>query len=175
MRRVILLLCSLTALAAPGVAAAACPGAADRPTAGHLTAARQVTLCLLNVERRKHHLAPLRIERRLQHAAGQEARKMVAEHFFAHTTPAGKGFIARLRDVGYATNDASWFVGENLAWGTLGFATPASIVNAWMHSPEHRENILEPRYRQIGIGIALGAPLVPGPGATYTNEFGVRH
>jgi uncharacterized protein YkwD len=46
-----------------------------------------------------------------------------------------------------------------------------------MHSPGHRRNILDPRFRDIGIGIALGAPVDAGaslPGATYATDFGAR-
>jgi uncharacterized protein YkwD len=56
-------------------------------------------------------------------------------------------------------------------------ATPATIVRAWMHSPGHRANILNRRFREIGIGVASGAPVRDGAaksGATYATEFGLR-
>ena len=65
-------------------------------------------------------------------------------------------------------------IGENLAWGTGALATPASIMQAWMNSPGHRENILDPEYREIGIGVVAGNPsTATGAGATYANAFGV--
>jgi uncharacterized protein YkwD len=47
------------------------------------------------------------------------------------------------------------------------------MVRAWMDSPGHRTNILNRRFRDIGIGIVVGTPSGPG-GATYTTDFGTR-
>jgi len=66
---------------------------------------------------------------------------------------------------------------ENIAWGTEHLATPKGIVRGWMNSPGHRANILRGTFREIGIGIVVGAPTRLGPGergATYTTDFGVR-
>lgn len=67
--------------------------------------------------------------------------------------------------------------GENLIWGTGSRATPRSAVNAWMKSPPHRRTMLERRYRQVGVGVALGAPegdapRILGGAAIYTADFG---
>src|SRR5215217_6181675 len=60
---------------------------------------------------------------------------------------------------------------QDLVTGTL--ATPGAIMTAWMNSPGHRENILMPDYREIGIGVVVGNPAAPdGLGATYATEFG---
>jgi uncharacterized protein YkwD len=51
------------------------------------------------------------------------------------------------------------------------------MVEAWMGSPPHQANILDRRFREIGIGVAGGAPAQLGPGeqaATYATEFGQR-
>ncbi|HWC25664.1 MAG TPA: CAP domain-containing protein, partial [Solirubrobacteraceae bacterium] len=71
---------------------------------------------------------------------------------------------------------ASWSLGENIAWGSGERATPQEIVRAWMRSPGHRRNILERRFRNIGIGVATGAPgdVSGRPAATYTTDFGQR-
>ena len=53
-------------------------------------------------------------------------------------------------------------------------ATAAEIHRAWMDSPGHRANILRPQFREIGIGIALGAAGAGPDGATYTADFGAR-
>ena len=53
----------------------------------------------------------------------------------------------------------SWSVGENLAWGTGVLATPRATVRAWMHSPDHRANLLDRRFADVGIGVAAGAPI----------------
>jgi uncharacterized protein YkwD len=67
-------------------------------------------------------------------------------------------------------------LGENIAWGTGNLGTAAKIQRAWMASPGHRANILRRQFREIGIGIAVGAPVDAGglDGATFTADFGVR-
>ncbi len=69
----------------------------------------------------------------------------------------------------------SWLVGENLAWGETSRSSPRSIVRAWMHSHGHRANVLNPRFRELGAGVADGAPFGDNiePAATYDHEFGV--
>ena len=69
----------------------------------------------------------------------------------------------------------SWTVGENLAWGSGTRSTPREIVNAWMKSPGHRANILQRRFREIGIGVVFEAPHgSSSTAATYTTTFGAR-
>jgi uncharacterized protein YkwD len=50
----------------------------------------------------------------------------------------------------------SWEVGENLVWGTGPLSTPHSLVASWMNSPPHRENLLKPTFREIGIAAVAG-------------------
>jgi uncharacterized protein YkwD len=99
---------------------------------------------------------------------------MVERTYFDHDTQGGPDMAARILRTGYARNQG-WSLGENIAWGTGDLGTAGSIQRAWMESPGHRANILRPQFREIGIGIAVGAP-VPGgdEGATYTTDFGVR-
>jgi uncharacterized protein YkwD len=69
-----------------------------------------------------------------------------------------------------------YVIGENIAWGTLGLATPKAIVEAWMASPGHRANILDASYRDTGIGVVAAVPDSMGEGqdgAIYTQDFGV--
>ena len=84
-------------------------------------------------------------------------------------------FVDRIRRAGYLKGARSWTVGENLAWGSRGRAAPQMITQSWMNSPGHRANILNSSFREIGIGVAHGAPVaVGGPAATYATEFGTR-
>jgi uncharacterized protein YkwD len=74
---------------------------------------------------------------------------------------------------GYPSNNA--LTGENIAWATGPSATPQAIVRLWMHSPPHRADILRPRFMQIGVGVAQGAPQKPhstDAAATYATDFG---
>ena len=65
------------------------------------------------------------------------------------------------------SGDACGQVGQNTAWGTLWLATPQTAVTAWMLSPAHRANILDPRYRSSTVSVRLLA----GRGASYTQTF----
>ena len=86
------------------------------------------------------------------------AQDLVAGSYFSHTGRDGSGVRDRIERTGYLAGDGDWLIGENLAWGTGALATPGSIMQAWMNSPGHRENILNPEYREIGIGIVTGNP-----------------
>ena len=141
------------------------------PTNASLRKARE-TLCLLNRERAQHGLRPLRLSKRLGRASLRHSRNMVRKHFFQHGT-----LVARILNARYVTRRQAWLLAENIAWGTGSLATPAQTVRAWMHSPGHRANILNRRFRDIGIGIVLGAPVivpVSSGAATYTTDFGVK-
>ena len=174
------LLLGIAALfAVPAAAhAAACPGADQLPTAATLTQARRATLCLVNVQRRSHGLSQLRTNATLQRSAESYSRQMVRQSFFDHVSPSGVTFDERIHKLtSYLAHTLRWEVGENIAWGSGSLATPANIVNAWMHSAEHRHNILHASYREMGMGIAIGAPVrlsAAARAATYTNQFGRR-
>ena len=153
-------------------AAAACPDPALAPES--LGAVAEATLCLLNGERADHGLAPLAPNAELGAAASAFAQDLVAGSYFSHTGRDGSDVLDRIERAGYIEKSRPWAVGENLAWGTGALATPRSIMQAWMNSPGHRDNILDPSYREIGIGVATGNPAAAdGAGATYATEFGV--
>lgn len=163
------------ATAAP--ARAACAGADAMPSSAGAGKVRAATLCLLNRQRRAHGLTKLRPNGRLRGAAAAYSRLMVRLKFFDHVSPSGSTLQSRIEHAHYLDGARSWSIGENIAWGTGSFATPRSIVRSWMHSPGHRANILNGRFRDIGIGIATGAPVDSsgaGDGATYTTDFGSR-
>jgi uncharacterized protein YkwD len=102
---------------------------------------------------------------------------MVRGGFFDHVSPSGSTLVSRIHRTTYLVGARAWALGENIAYGTGPEASPRSIVSMWMHSAGHRANILNPHYRDIGIGAALGAPVeVSGASAaaTYTTDFGER-
>ena len=169
---------STAVLAVPALAAADCPNADATPTAKNVPVARTATLCLLNVERTSRGLRGLRAHRQLQLAAQSYAGAMVAGGFFSHVSPTGSTVDQRIRQgTRYLAGALRYTIGENIAWGEGALASPRAIVAAWMASPGHRANILRGAFREIGIGIAPGAPvqgLAGAPAVTYTNEFGAR-
>jgi uncharacterized protein YkwD len=133
------------------------------------------TICLVNAERTQRGMRPLRINRRLSRAATRHAGDMVRRTYFSHDSLSGASFVDRIRKAGYLRGPRGWVVGENLAWGTGDRSSPAAIVQAWMNSPGHRANILQRRFREVGIGMVMAAPEeLPGPAATYATDFGAR-
>ena len=165
--------------AAPATADAAssCKGAKRVPSHGQTKQARRAVLCLLNRERAGRGLRPLRSNRRLRAAAARHSHSMARHNFFDHTSPTGSTMSARIKGSGYTRRARSWSIGENIAWGSGGYATPRQIVRSWMRSPGHRANILNGGFREIGIGVAVGTPMrvaASSGGATYTTDFGRR-
>jgi uncharacterized protein YkwD len=134
----------------------------------------KATLCLMNVERRRHHLRRLRPSRDLTDAAARHARAMVIGRYFAHDEPAGPSFLQRVLRSGYLERYGKWRVGENLGWGWGTGGTPRALVKAWMRSRPHRRNILNRRFRDVGIAVRIGSPrrAAKPQAATYVIDFG---
>jgi uncharacterized protein YkwD len=173
LRRLVALPVVLVAAAVPATASAAtCSGAGSSPAKLGEAGVRRATLCLLNRVRAHHGLATLHADRRLAKAALSHSKDMVAHRYFAHESRSGKPFTARIARSGWTRARRRYIVGENIGWGTGGLATPRAMVRAWMHSAPHRANILERRYRVIGVGVAFGIPVSGERGATYDTDFG---
>jgi uncharacterized protein YkwD len=155
-----------------------CAGAASpigRSSAA-LEEGRAALLCLLNSARRKRDLRPLRANPRLTAAAADHSRAMVRRSFFSHynPNPGKRTLVDRLRRVRYIPTRRSWTVGENIGYGDRELGTPRGVVRAWMQSTPHRANILHAGFREVGLGIQPGCPRLPGRGATYTTDFGMK-
>ena len=180
LRRLLVAIATATACLAPATPASAvelssCPGAYAEPTAANLPEVRRATLCLLNEERTQRGLDELRSSDALQSVAEPYAQRMATRTFFDHVSPTGSTFVDRIKSSEYLDAGDGFNLGENLAWGGGPLATPERIVHAWMDSPGHRANILDGRFRDIGIGVVYGVPVAGGgQGATYVNEFGTR-
>src|SRR3954454_20412959 len=162
---------SASEAAAPPPDVDGCAGSWLRPSAANGPQARAATLCLINAQRARHGDQPLIENVQLDRAAELHSLDMAKRQYFEHVDPDGVHPEARIVQQG----SPPILVGENLAWGETSKSTPAWIVSAWMKSPGHRANILEPGYREIGIGMAYQAPEpqpVPKPAAIYTTTFG---
>jgi uncharacterized protein YkwD len=138
--------------------------------------ARMAVRCLLNRKRENHGLHSLGKSGRLKTAAQNHTNYMDDHRCFAHECSGEPSVLSRLKKVNYIIDGlSSWLYGENIAYGGRQLGTPKAIVRAWMHSPEHRYNILNADFRQIGIGFVRGIPPKPGAsGATFTTDFGMR-
>jgi uncharacterized protein YkwD len=154
------------ALIAPATAAAHSTGTcnnANAPVAQLSSAvAKSTVVCLVNQQRKAHHLPTLSVARRLDNSAQAWTNAMIATHNFNHFGP-GTSPSSRIQNAGY-----DWMAaGENIA---TGYTTPDSVVTAWMRSPEHCRNILDPNFTNVGTGIDNAA--IAGSGATFTQDFG---
>lgn len=123
-----------------------------------------VMVDLTNQNRIENDLPGLTISAVLTEAAQAKANDEVANGYFAHTSPAGLDSWYWFKQAGYNFT----YAGENLA---VDFSDSAAVVSAWMNSPEHRANILDNHYTEIGIATANG--MFEGhPTIFVVQEFG---
>jgi len=157
--------------------AAGCPGAhavaADDAARQAATAA---VLCVVNGMRAPHRAPALRLSNPLTSAATSHSAEMVTRRYFSHVGLDGSGVRRRVARTGYILHSRGTLVDETIAWGTGAMGTPAQLVEAFMESPLHRRTVLDRRYRDVGVGLVLGAPEsgVGGAATTLTLDFGRR-
>jgi len=154
-----------------------CTDAGLMPTKHDIVRMRAAVLCLINRERVARGEHSLQVNAHLQRAAQLHTFSMAFRDYFEHRGPGGQTPLTRMRKSGYIRGAHSAFaVGENIAWGTSYLATPRAVVAAWMASPDHRANILNPRFRDTAIGVCAHVPRAMGHGqrgAIFTQDFGV--
>ena len=163
-------------IAASSASAADC-GPVDTQVSGLSQSQMESSIgCLINDERSSYGLQPVTPNGDLHQAALSHSNEMIAESYFEHTSPQGLTFIDRIDTTGYMNGARSWVVGENLVWGTGPLSTPQALVTAWMNSPPHRENLLRPSFREIGIAAVAGTPQSQSDlaGVTVSSEYGNR-
>ena len=171
------LLAAATALLVLAVAAPAqasdCAFADAQPGEATIAQLSDATLCLLNDERAAAGLSPVVSSPPLATTAQRYAEYMVSDAHFAHQDESGHNVVSRVLETDPSLADRWLVIGENLGWGTYTLATPRAMVQGWMASPSHRENILYTRFDEIGVGITEGAPVAGRTNAlTYTTVFG---
>lgn len=159
-----------------------CANADLQPTDVTQTAAAEIaTRCLVNRERRRRHRRPMRYNDNLFQSSTWQAQDMVAYAYFDHQREGGPGFAGRITRFGYSKNARGYTLGENLAWGGGGGASPREIVAMWMQSPGHRANMLSRTFREQAVAAVLvngdeigGDYAGAGPLVIYVNQFGRR-
>ncbi|HEX8226478.1 MAG TPA: CAP domain-containing protein [Candidatus Saccharimonadales bacterium] len=109
-----------------------------------------------NIERSRQQQPDLAVNQKLSQAAQAKANDMVQRDYWSHNAPDGTTPWSFVEKTGYEYQAA----GENLAYG---FMNAPTIVTGWMNSPEHRANILNRSYQEIGIGIT-NSPNYQGKG-----------
>jgi uncharacterized protein YkwD len=118
---------------------------------GASTLERQV-FELINRKRAENGLQPLVWSERAAQVARLHSRNMASLNFFSHTGADGKRVDDRADSVGLSDWRA---IGENIAFNR-GFGNPIErVVESWMQSRGHRENLLDSRWRESGVGISV--------------------
>lgn len=123
-------------------------------------------LSLTNKIRSENGLSSLSLSGELNTAATSKANDMFAKDYWAHNAPDGTPPWVFVKGAGYNY----MYAGENLA---RGFTTAQDVVNAWMESPGHRENLLSTNYTEIGFAVGTGV-LTGDETALVVQMFGSR-
>lgn len=140
-----------------------------------LTSAEGRVLKLHNQARTSRGLKALCVQPDLTEAARAHSQEMLDKDYMEHNSFDGESVKHRLERFGYTFSGYSYYVyGENIACGCGFHGSPDSIFKAWMHSPGHRSNILDKRYREIGVGVRTGRFKTCANATTYTVDFATR-
>jgi uncharacterized protein YkwD len=140
-----------------------------------LTTAESRTLSMHNQARTANGLPKLCVHRLLTKAARSHSQEMINKDYFAHESFNGETDKARLERFGYTFSGFSFTkYGENIYMGSGTSGTPRSAFTWWMNSPPHRANILDPDFREVGIGVRKGDYQGQAGTSMYTVDFGVR-
>lgn len=111
----------------------------------------QEVLQLVNLERSKRGIRPLRLANDLMQSTAIRAKEITV--YFSHTRPDGRNCFTVVNYMGNG-------LGENIAAGQN---SPEAVMNSWMSSPGHRSNILNPEFTELGVGY------------NYDNHFEYKH
>lgn len=119
----------------------------NESSTGSFASYQKEVLRLVNVERSKRGLSELSFHTQLSNVATLKSQDMINKNYFSHTSPTyGSPFdMMKQFNISYRT------AGENIA---MGQKNPAEVVNAWMNSQGHRENILNSNFTDLGVGVA---------------------
>jgi len=108
---------------------------------------------LINKRRLENNSPPISSSFLLSEAAYKRAQDMVTRNYWSHQTPEGLPFSSFVDSKKYP-----WvYLGENLA---ANFTTSERIVEAWLESPAHRRNVLNPEWQDIGVGVSQNVVVV---------------
>ena len=146
------LLAALTAVALPGAIFSGAIAQTSDPTTVaqvNLTVAEEL-LQLVNAERQRVNAPPMVLSDKLTAAAQRHSQDMAASRRMSHTGSDGSTMRSRIDATQYRWST----IGENVA---LGQPSAAAVMTAWMNSPGHRQNILNPAFTELGIGYATAA------------------
>lgn len=140
-----------------------------------LNANEKRVLTLHNKARKKRGLKALCVHPALTKAARAHSREMLDKDYISHRSFNGETVKERLERFGYTSDGYSYYaIGENMAWGCGSNGEPDRIFKWWMHSSDHRPNILKKKFRDVGIGVLTGSYKKCEKTTMYTVDFGTR-
>jgi uncharacterized protein YkwD len=163
---------ALGMLAAPGSSSAGPAGAVSPSGLLQTALVRQI-----NAFRSAHGLSRLHVSRALGAAANAHSSQMARLGYFSHSSANGQSFSARVARYYPARGFRRWAAGENLVYGSPDL-TAVQALQLWLSSPPHRANLLDPRWRELGLA-AVHSTSAPGvyhgaPTTVVTADFGSR-
>lgn len=132
------------------------------PNIDQIKAIEHQVIQLVNEERAKAGLKPLRPNWELSRVARHKSEDMRDRNYFSHQSPTYKDPFTMIKAYGISYSAA----GENIA---MGQTTPSEVMKSWMSSQGHRSNILNASFTQIGVGLAIG-----GTGKYYWTQMFIR-
>ena len=165
--------CTVACSSVPAASAAgllAPRGSCPEARRGNPAAEEATMLCLTNYARAQVGEVALEPAAALQGSASEKTEDILRCDSFSHNA-CGREFSYWIRASGYMSSEC-WRVGENLAWGTGEYGTVSSIFRAWLRSPEHRENLLDADYTQVGIDLQVGDLEGERGAHVWTQQFG---
>jgi uncharacterized protein YkwD len=149
-----------------------CPHAQARPGHVSLGKLRTAVGCLVNNARVKHHLHPIKPNEDLETIAQAHTKKMVRADCFKHRCRGEVSVKRRIKHSPYVAGGSSFRYAEELGYES----TPKQMVHRWLGSINHRANLLDPGFRDLGVGVRRGAPvggIRDSRFVTYALEFAV--
>jgi uncharacterized protein YkwD len=151
--------------AAPSTGAAGACAGADSSTGAPAGQVRAMS-CLVNAARRGAGLRALASNGKLGRAAQLKGERIEGCGTFSHT-PCGASLTAAFRAAGW-----HGAMGENIAFGQAAQGTPRAILNSWLQSPGHRENLMQRGFRVHGLAVRTAR--LPGVGTVrlWVHAFG---
>lgn len=120
------------------------------------SAYEQQVIDLVNQERTSRGLKPLKYSEGLTRAARYQAADMSQDNYFSHDTKDHVGGQL-VKVCGPWDRIAKYYSGANGENAAAGYSTPAAVVQGWMNSQGHKDNILNPSTRAIGVGFYQGS------------------
>jgi uncharacterized protein YkwD len=143
----------------------------------HLSELESGLLGQINATRARRRLRPFRLSLKLTRAARQHSVSMAQKGYFSHDSANGGAFWKRIASFYGYSGYRNWSVGENLLWSSPDISSVGAL-RMWMNSPEHRANLLDHGWREIGLS-AVHVPAAPGvygggEVTIVTADFGVR-